>query len=257
MQRNRRVKGWMRARAFAIVMMAAVGGAGISAVGLVAMTSSAIAADLTAGQTAAVKASVQTAIANVNPALTGSAKAQAIAAAIAQVTKTDVAIYGAGAISVVVSAAIADGVSANLAVAVAMRAAVESGVAVSVAVDDVLLGAIAAGASVQRVTEAIIAAAAQDGYAASDVGAGLGLAATQLAQTNPDAAFEIASVVSNEGDGSMRQAFSQSVVANGGSQQLADAGSANPNAQSGPTAGGSTGTGGTATITSCGNPSCT
>jgi hypothetical protein len=73
----------------------------------------------------------------------------------------------------------------------------------------------------------------QTGLSSAAVGTGLGQAATTLTRANnAGAANQIAQVVSNEGTLGTGQAFGTSVVATGGSQQLASAGQQNPNAAS-------------------------
>ena len=224
---------------------------------------------LSASSAAAIQAAVQTALANVNPSLTGSARTQAIAQALAQVTAEEVGIYGAAAISAVVGAAISAGIPAPQVVADVLPAAIEAGVPAATAISDIVVGAVSAGASATQVTEAIIAVAGQSGIAANSVGTGLGQAAALLSANDPGAANQIAQVVSNEGTSGTGQAFAAAVIANGGSQELADAGMQNPNAGTGATnsvfginTGNGTGqsqNGGGTTVqpTTCTNPSCT
>ena len=251
-------------------MLVALGWTGAGVPSVIDLGSTAFAdpaSSLSAAQVTAIQTAVQTAIANVDPSLTGAAREQAIAQAIEQATIDAIAAYGPAAISVVTAAAISDGVPAAQVIAAVMTAAIgTSRIAASTTVADVLLGAVSAGASATLVTEAIIATATQLQLANNAVGTGLGKAAAELQQTNPDAATQVATVVSNEGGAGMGSSFSSSVTANGGSQQLADAGNQNPNA-TGETGNGGNGngqqggngeqgTGGTV-IPPCDNPSCT
>lgn len=272
MSKNSKMFRYIKSGAAGFVFLAAVGWTGASGPNPIDLGSTALAAvpaaALSGDQIASIQTAVQTAIANVNPSLTGAAREQAIAQAIAQVTRTEISIYGAAAISVVTSSAITAGVPAAQVIAAVIPAAVGAGVSVSVAVADVVLGAVSAGASPTQVAEAVIATTTQLQYASSDVGAGLGLAAATLSSTNPSAATQIAQVVANEGPAGMGQSFASSVITNGGSQQLADAGTQSPtaaaetNAEVGtgnngqPSGNGSQGTGGTV-LPTCSNPSCT
>ncbi|MGB8363047.1 MAG: hypothetical protein ACLQUZ_06710 [Rhizomicrobium sp.] len=227
------------------------------------------ASSLSAVSVAEIQVAVQTAIANVNPSLTGSARAQAIAQAIAQVTATEVAIDGAAAVSVVVGAAISSGIPAAQVVADVLPAAIEAGVPAATAISDIVVGAVSAGASATQVTEAIIAVAGRDQITSSSVGTGLGQAAALLSASDPSAANQIAQAVSNEGTYGTGQAFYASVIANGGSQQLANAGTQNPHAgtvATNPVFGAFTGNGNgrpqsntptTIQPNTCTNPSCT
>ncbi|HEY0466918.1 MAG TPA: hypothetical protein VGC79_22095 [Polyangiaceae bacterium] len=242
------------------MLLAAVGVTGN--LGVAVFVSSAQAADvaLTSDQTAAIAAAVRTALANIDPSLTGAAKEQAIAQALAKATTDAIGIYGSGAIAAVAAGAIAAGVPAAQVVAAVLPAAVGiSGVSASLAVRYVMLGAVSAGASPTVVAEAIITTSANSQLAPGAVGTGLGAAAAELAKTDPDGASAIAQVVSNEGTAGMGQSFASSVLNNGGSQQLANAGRQNPNATGETTEPGGEqeeGTGGT-TLPPCTNPSCT
>lgn len=271
MRKSSKMARCMRVLAGAFVLLVAVVWTGVGGPSLIGLGSTALAADsasdLSSDQIAAIQAAVQTAIANVDPNLTGAAKERAIAQAIEQATINAIATYGPAAISVVTAAAISAGVPAAQVVAAVMTAAIgTSRVAASTVVADVVLGAVSAGASATLVTEAVIATAATLQLSGNAVGKGLGKAAAEISQTNPDAATQIAQTVSNEGTSGMGQSFADSVIANGGSQQLADAGNQNPNA-TGETGGTGTGngqqggkeeqgTGGTV-LPPCDNPSCT
>ncbi len=258
---------WLRGGAAALALVAVTGWSGQS--GLTHFGSAALAADeassLTPDQVAAIQNAVQTALVDVDPSLTGNARAQAIAQALTQATTSAISLYGAAAISVVTSSAITDGIPVAQVVAAVLPAAASiPGVATATAVADVVLGAISAGASASLVTEAVILTASQSGLASSDVGTGLGAAAVEVAETNPDAANAIGQAVSNEGTSDMGQAFASSVIANGGSQQLASTGTQAPNATN--ETNGNNGqqsnnqqnsNGQTTTPPPCSNPSCT
>lgn len=213
---------------------------------------------LTADQVSAVQGLIQTALANIDPSLTGTARQQAVASALAQATTGAIQIYGTSAIATLTSAAVAAGVPvAQVVVAVLPAAAAAAGV--SVAVASVTLGATAAGASPTQTAEAVIVTATQAQYASADVGSGLGAAAAQLSATNTGSATQIATVISNEGTAGMGSSFSAAVVQNGGSQQLANVGTQNPNA-TGETGGTTSQTVNNQTNTNtptCTNPSCT
>ena len=167
---------YIKSGAASFVFLAAVGWTGTSGPNPIDLGSTAFAAvpaaALSSDQIVAIQAAVQTAIANVNPSLIGVAREQAIAQAIAQVTKTETFIYGPAAISVVTSSAITAGIPAAQVVAAVIPAAVASGVPVAVVVADVELGGVSAGASPTQVAEAVIATTTQLKYASSDVGAG-------------------------------------------------------------------------------------
>lgn len=222
---------------------------------------------LSASAVYAIQSAVQTALANIPPGLTGIARADAVSQALAQVTATEVSIYGAAAVSTVVGSAISDGIPAARVVADVLRAAVNAGVPAATAISDIVTGAVSAGASATQIAEAVIAVSARDDITNNSVGSGLGQAAALLAANNPNAANEIAQVVSNEGTSGTGNAFASAVVANGGSQQLADEGYQNPNAGTGGTNqgsvfGNSIGNGqgsaqsNSSTTISCTNPSC-
>ncbi|MDE2110387.1 MAG: hypothetical protein KGJ79_04530 [Alphaproteobacteria bacterium] len=273
MQNSSKLARCLRATGGALVFLVAVGWTGTDNANFRPLTSQALAADatLTSDQISAIQSAVQTAITNVNPSLTGAAKQQAIQQAIAQATTSAIATYGAAAISTVASAAITAGVPAAQVVAAVVPAAVGvSGVPASVTVESVVLGTVSAGASPTIVAEAVIATGAQVDLGQAAVGNGLGAAAAQLSKTNADAGTQVAQVVSNEGTTTMGQSFSTSVTANGGSQQLAQAGTQNPNATGATNGGTNNGNNGTnngnnnqqqgsggSTLPPCSNPSCT
>lgn len=234
----------------------------------IGLVSSAYAAELALSyeQISAIQGAVKTALANVNPSLTGAARDAAIKSALADVTVSMVKIYGSAALYYVAADAVTAGVPAPQVVAALLPAAVgRAGVDAAVAVKEITLGAISAGASPTQVAEAVISTGALAGLAPAAVGTGLGAAAAQLAKTDQIGADQIARVVSNEGTSDMRQAFYDSVIQNGGTQALAQAGTENPEA-TGETAGGGNGntgnnggqfgTGGS-TLPTCTNPSCT
>jgi len=258
---------WLRATAGAAAILAAVSGGSATYTSIAFFPAAQAAAPLTSDQLAAIQTAVNTALANVNPALTGAARDQAVAAALAQATSSQIALYGASALSAVTSAAIAAGVPAAQVVAAVLPAAVTAGIPGSDAVASISLAAINAGASPTQVSEAVIATAVTAQISASDVGTGLGATAAAVSQTNPDGANAIAQVISNEGTSGMSQSFASSVTDHGGSQQLAQAGSQNPqatgetnnntNGNEGTTQNGQQqGSGGT-TLPTCSNPSCT
>jgi hypothetical protein len=186
--------------------------------------------NLSADQLAAIQAAVQTALADIDPSLSGEARAQAISQALAQVATTQINQNGAAALAPVITAAIAAGVPAAQAIAPIMPVAANLGIAGPVAVNAIAQGAVSAGASPVQITEAIIAVAAQSNVTSNAVGTGLGQAAAAIAPTNSNAATQIALVVSNEGTLSMGQAYGSSVLTNGGSQQLAGMGQQGPTA---------------------------
>jgi hypothetical protein len=187
-------------------------------------------ASLTTDQLAAIQAAVQTALADVDPSLSGEARTQAISQALAQVATAQINQNGAAALAPVITAAIAAGVPPAQAVAPILPVAASLGITGTTAVSAITQGAVSAGASPVQTAEAIIAVAAQANVPANAVGTGLGQAAAALAPTNTNAATQIALVISNEGTLSMGQAYGSSVLANGGSQQLASVGQQNPTA---------------------------
>jgi hypothetical protein len=156
-------------------------------------------------------------------------------------------------------------VSAGIPVAQVVAAvlpAASSASGVSTAVAEVTMGSTAPGASATQVTESVIAVSTQAQFSSADVGAGLGAAAAQLSSSNSSASTEIAAVVSNEGSTGMGSSFASSVVQNGGSQQLADAGNQTPTAgtQTGtPSDNGASNDSGNTNndVPTCTNPSCT
>lgn len=185
-------------------------------------------ATLSADQIAAIQAAVQTAIADINPSLTGVARDQALSQALAQVAASQISLDGAQALSPVINAAIGAGVPAPQAIAPILPLATNLGIPAATAVDAITVGAVSAGASPTQTAEAIIAVGAQSSVSGTAVGSGLGQAASALSSANPTAATQIAVVVSNEGTLGTGQAFGQSVVTSGGSQQLASVGQQNP-----------------------------
>jgi hypothetical protein len=222
-------------------------------------TLAAYADNLTADQSAAIQSMVQTALANINPSLTGQARQDAIAAALAQVMTNAIQTYGNSAIASVTGAAVTAGVPVAQVVAAVLPAAA-AGAGVSSAVASIVTGAAQAGGSASDATQAVIVASAN--YSPTDVGTGLGAAAAQLSGSNPAAAEQIAAAVSNEGTTDMGSSFSTSVVQNGGSQQLADAGTQNPQATGDVNSGnqgndGNQQNGNDQGLPPCSNPSCT
>lgn len=206
-------------------------GAGFSASGigtaaLAATDPSALATD----QIAAIQQCLKTQLDNIDPSLTGAAHDAAVQNALKLAVNCAVPTYGPGAISVLTAAAIGAGIPVPQAVSGIVTASTAAGVSTSEAVADVELGAVNGGASATLTAEAIIALTAQNQLANEDVGKGLGEAAALLSQKNSAAANQIAQVVSNEGTRPMGEQFAAAVTANGGSQQLADAGLQNPNA---------------------------
>lgn len=184
---------------------------------------------LSADQIAAIDTAVQTAIADIDPNLTGAARAQAVSQALAQVATSEINLNGAQALAPVISAAITAGVPAPQAIAPILPVATNLGISAATAVNDVTLGAVSAGASPVQTAEAVIAVGAQNSVSASSVGSGLGQATATLSSSNPTAATQIGVVVSNEGTLGTGQAFGASVLAGGGSAQLASLGVQNPN----------------------------
>ncbi|MBI3678417.1 MAG: FecR domain-containing protein [Proteobacteria bacterium] len=217
-------------------------------------------------QTPSIRSAVQTALANIDPALTGTARTQAIQSALTQVTKDQIAIYGASAVPGVVQAAIGSGITGVDAIAGIVPAATTSGVGVSSAIADSIVAAVQAGASAFEVASTAIALGSTNGMSPSDIGTGLGIAAAILERGgNKPAADQIAQTVANEGFGNMAEAYAAAVLQNGGTKDVADLGTGNPQgvtAETG-TAGtpdttttGTTGTG-TMSLPPCANPSCT
>ncbi|MGC8534750.1 MAG: hypothetical protein ACP5QR_04355 [Rhizomicrobium sp.] len=176
---------------------------------------------LNASQLATTKQQLTDALKNISPALKGQARIQAITQAIAAVATDSVARLGNSALATVVAAA-ASLVPVTIAVPAVLSAAVTSGVAVPIAVAEVTSGAIAGGASPTMAVQTVIAASAQQNLPTTDVGTGLGAAAATVAQSNPSAAVEISTTVANVAPSGMTQSYATSVVASGGSTQLAD-----------------------------------
>lgn len=199
---------------------------GIGTVAYAATDPSTLAPD----QIAAIQQCLKTQLDNINPSLTGASRNAAIQQALKLAVNCALPAYGPGAISVLTAAALSAGIPAPQAVSGIILAATASGVDTAEAVADVELGAVTGGASATLVAEAIIAMTTQNQLANEDVGKGLGQAAALLAQKNLAAANQIAQVVSNEGTRPMGEQFAAAVTANGGPQQLADAGLQNPNA---------------------------
>jgi hypothetical protein len=188
---------------------------------------------LSAADVAAITAGVQTVLANIDPNLTGAARQAAITQALQQFAVAQIALNGTAAIAPIINAATLDNIPIPVSVAALLPAAATAGIAAPQAVAAVTVGAIAAGASATQASQAVIAVSAQTGLSSAAVGTGLGQAAATLARSNnAGGANQIAQVVSNEGTLGTGQAFSASVVATGGSQQLANAGQQNPNAAS-------------------------
>jgi hypothetical protein len=185
---------------------------------------------LSADQVAAIDAAVQTALANIDPNLTGAARAQALSQALAQVATTEITQDGAAALGPVVNAAIRAGVPAPQAIAPIFPVATSMGISAPTAVNAITMGAVSGGASAVQTAEAVIAVAIQTSVTGNNVGNGLGQAAATLSTTNPAAAAQIAVVVSNEGTLGTGQAFGSSVLSGGGSTQLASVGQQTPNA---------------------------
>jgi hypothetical protein len=221
---------------------------------------------LTPDQIASIQQCVTTQLANIDPSLTGAARDAAVQQALKQAVSCALPTYGPAAISVLTAAALGAGIAVPQVVAAIIPAAIGAGVNASEVVADVELGGVSGGASATLVAEAIIAAGTQNNLANDAVGSGLGEAAASLSKTNGPAANSIAQVVSNEGTGTMGQSFASAVVANGGSQELADAGLQNPNAI-GETGGANDGTGGApgfvpylgnsqTALPTCDSPSC-
>lgn len=220
----------LSARAFSILALTIAAGASlvIPAQQAAAQTDTLSAADL-----AAIQQAVQTALANIDPNLTGAARTQAVNQALVSVATTFIPINGAAVISPIITAAITGNVPAPQAIAALMPASVNLGVPPATVVTALTVGAVAAGTSPTQASEAIIAVAAQTGTSSAAVGSGLGQAATTFARSNnAGAATQVAQVVSNEGTTGTGQSFSSTVVSTGGTQQLANAGLQNPNATS-------------------------
>lgn len=175
---------------------------------------------LSAAQIGAIQAAVDTALANIDPTLTGDARTQAVAQVLSQVTTSQITLDGPAAIGPVMSAAIAAGIPPAQAAAPILPAAIAMGIAPVTAVNNIVVGSVTAGGSATQTTQAVIAAAIQNGTTGNLVGAGLGQAAASLAISNPTAASQVAQVVSNEGTAGTGQAFGTAAIANGGSQQL-------------------------------------
>lgn len=257
--------------------------------GLGTTTAVAAGTTLNAKQLGTVKQQLTEALKNINPALSGQARIQAITLAIQTIASNVMAQFGTDALATMAAAA-ASVVPPAVAVPAVLSAAVSSGVAVPIAVAQITAGAVEGGTSPTVVAQTVIAAGAQQNLPTSEVGAGLGVAAATVAQSSPTAAVQISTTIANEAPSDMTQSYATSVVASGGSTQLADksvqppsaivGGTANnannvtlpasqpPGTQSGATSAGGTGstqalTGNPSVGTSnaalppCNNPSCT
>jgi hypothetical protein len=126
-----------------------------------------------------------------------------------------------------------DGVPTVQVVAAVMPAAVQSGVPVATVTADILLGAVSAGAPAAPTGAILIVTGFRHGFLDRDVGTGLGIAAAQLSASDPSGAAALANMVANEGTGPMEEAFAAAVLANGGSEAIASAATANPNVEGG------------------------
>ena len=186
-------------------------------------TDEALAADsgLNAAQLAADKQQLAETLKNISPTLKGQARIQAITRAIAAVAADTMAKAGTAALAAVVAAADSL-VPATIAVPAVLSAAVTSGVAVAIAVDEVTTGAVAGGAPAALAVQTVIAASTQQNLPTAEVGSGLGAAAANVAETDPSAAVQISTTVANVAPSGMTQSYASSVVASGGSTQLAD-----------------------------------
>ena len=105
---------------------------------------------LSVSQTAAIQGIVQTALANVDPSLTGDARQQAVKSALEQATNKAIQIYGSSAIEAVTNAAIANGVPVPQVVAAVLPVA-SNAAGVSSAVSLIAQGAAKATGSATQV----------------------------------------------------------------------------------------------------------
>ena len=184
---------------------------------------------LSGAEIAAIQLAVATALADIDPNLTGQARTAAVSHALAQVATTQIAADGPSAIAQVVSAAIAANIPAPQAIQALLPASITAGVPPATAISAITVAAVSAGASPSVTAEAVIAVAAQTATPAATVGSGLGQAAAILSQgSNNGAANQVAQVVANQGTTGTRQSFGTTVVATGGSQQLATAAQQTP-----------------------------
>ncbi len=183
---------------------------------------------LSADQLAAIQLAVDTALANIDPALTGAARTRAVDQALSQVVTNEITLDGVGAIAPVMRDAIAAGIPAPQVVSPVLPAAMAMGVSPPAAINAIMLGSVAAGGSATQTAEAVIGAGIQSGTASNLVGSGLGQAAALLSITDTAAANAVAQVVSNQGTVGTAQAFSTAAFANGGSQQLVTQALQNP-----------------------------
>jgi hypothetical protein len=193
-------------------------------------TTQATIVQLTADQITTINSAVQNALADLNPNLAGNDRQQALAQALTQVAQTEVNLDGTAAVYAVISAAVRDGVPAPQVVEPVLPLALQFGIPAATAVAQITLAAVSAGASPSTTAEAVIAVAAQNSIAGATVGTGLGQAAAALSSTDRAASAQIAIVVSNQGTSGTGRTFGTSVLANGGSIQLAVTGQQNPNA---------------------------
>jgi hypothetical protein len=234
-------------------------------VGQFASPAFAVAEPLSSPQASAVEAAVQAALASVNPSLTGTARTQAIQAALAQTTKDMISTYGANVVMGVVQAALHAGLSEATILAAVLPAAVNDGVGVAEAVADCVVAVVEAGGSASGAASTVIAIGQLNSLSEADVAAGLGLAAAILEKKNNKlAAEQIGQTIANEGTSAMSEKFAAVVLQNGGTQDVADAGTGNPvgvtaetTTMGSPTTN-TTGTTGTANMSlpPCANPSC-
>jgi hypothetical protein len=185
---------------------------------------------LSADEIAAIQTAVENAIANVDPNLTGQARINAISQALTQVATSQISANGVAAITPIISAALSAGIPTAQVIAPVLPAATNAGIPADTAINAITVGAVNSGASGVQTTQTIIAVAQQMALTGNAVGSGLGQAASVLSQTNAGAANQVAVVVSNEGTTGTGQAFGATVVGGGGSQQLANIGLQNPNA---------------------------
>src|SRR6185437_13873895 len=113
-----------KARVLTVCFMVTAAGAATPFMSALAQTAS-----LSQDQLAAIATDVNTALADIDPTLTGAARNQAIAQALSQVTTTEISRDGAGAIGPIIAAAIAAGIAVPQAVAPVLPAATAAGIA--------------------------------------------------------------------------------------------------------------------------------
>lgn len=230
MRDNIKWTGWRRAATGAFVFLVAAGWTGGPGAlpGTSALAQS-YSGGLVADQSAAICSMVQTGLNGIGYSLTGAAREQAVRTALEQATTNAISIYGVAAVTEITRCAIGAGLPAAQVIADVMPAAAHvPGMSTPEVVALVTEGAVNAGTPGVVAAEAVIAAADLSNLSFADVGTGLGTAAAQLSPTNSGAAQQIAQAVSNEGTTGMGQAFSTAVLANGGSNKLAYAGTQNP-----------------------------